>query len=83
MAVLREIKKEMDSGKELSQSMTKEMTEQMFSELTKGQDLLHLSISPEQLADMVVQMISQMGLAAEGTLSELQQTLLHIMEIMQ
>lgn len=63
--------------------MTKEMTEQMFSELTKGQDLLHLSISPEQLADMVVQMISQMGLAAEGTLSELQQTLLHIMEIMQ
>lgn len=83
MAVLREIKKEMASGEEVSQSMTKEMTEQMFSELTKGQDLLHPSISPEQLADMVVQPISQMGLAEEGTLSELQQALLHMMESMQ
>lgn len=61
MAVLREIKKEMASGEEVSQSMTKEMTEQMFSELTKGQDLLHPSISPEQLADMVVQPISEMA----------------------
>jgi len=83
MAVLREIKKEMASGEEVSQSMTKEMTEQMFSELTKGQDLLHPSISPEQLADMVVQPISQMGLAEEGTLSELQQALLHMIESMQ
>ena len=83
MAVLREIKKEMASGEGVSQSMTKEMTEQMFSELTKGQDLLHPSISPEQLADMVIQPISQMGLAEEGTLSELQQALLHMMESMQ
>ncbi len=30
--------------------MTKELTEQMFSELTKGQDLHHPSVSPEQLA---------------------------------
>lgn len=83
MAVLREITKEMASGEEISQSMTKEMTEQMFSELTKGQDLLHPSISPEQLADMVVQPISQMGLAEKGTLSELQQALLYMMESMQ
>ena len=83
MAVLREIKKEMASGEEVSQSMTKEMTEQMFSELTKGQDLLHPSISPKQLADMVIQPISQMGLAEDGTLSELQQALLHMMESMQ
>lgn len=32
---------------------------------------------------MVVQPISQMGLAEEGTLSELQQALLHMMENMQ
>lgn len=62
MAVLREIKKEMTSGEEISQNMTKELTEQMFSELTKGQDLHHPSVSPEQLAAMVVQPISQMGL---------------------
>ena len=61
MAVLREIKKEMTSGEGISQNMTKELTEQMFSELTKGQDLHHPSVSPEQLAAMVVQPISQMG----------------------
>lgn len=83
MAVLREIKKDMASEKETSQNMTKELTEQMFSEVTKGQDLRHPSISPEQLAAMVVQPISQMGLAEEGTLSELQQALLHMMENMQ
>ena len=32
---------------------------------------------------MVIQPISQMGLAGEGTLSELQQALLHMMESMQ
>lgn len=83
MAVLREIKKDMVSEKGTSQNMTKELTEQMFSEVTKGQDLRHPSVSPEQLAAMVVQPISQMGLAEEGTLSELQQALLHMMENMQ
>ena len=83
MAVLREIKKEMTSGEEISQNMTKELTEQMFSELTKGQDLHHPSVSPEQLAAMVVQPISQMGLAEDESLAELQQALLHMMESMQ
>lgn len=83
MAVLREIKKDMASEKGTSQNMTKELTEQMFSEMTKGQDLRHPSVSPEQLAAMVVQPISQMGLAEEGTLSELQRALLHMMENMQ
>ena len=83
MAVLREIKKEMASGKEISQNTTKEMAERMFSELTKGQDLQHPSVSPEQLASMVVQPISQMGLAEDESLAELQQALLHMMESMQ
>lgn len=83
MAVLREIKKEMTSGEGISQNMTKELTEQMFSELTKGQDLHHPSVSPEQLAAMVVQPISQMGLAEDESLVELQQALLHMMESMQ
>ena len=83
MAILREIKKEMTSGEGISQNMTKELTEQMFSELTKGQDLHHPSVSPEQLAAMVVQPISQMGLAEDESLVELQQALLHMMESMQ
>ena len=83
MAVLREIKKEMTSGEGISQNMTKELTEQMFSELTKGQDLHHPSVSPEQLAAMVVQPISQMGLAEDELLAELKQALLHMMERMQ
>lgn len=87
MAVLREIKKEMTSGEGISQNMTKELTEQMFSELTKGQDLHHPfhhpSVSPEQLAAMVVQPISQMGLVEDESLAELKQALLHMMERMQ
>ncbi len=83
MAVLREIKKDMASEKGIFQNMTKELTEQMFSELTKGQDLRHPSVSPEQLAAMIVQPISQTGLAEEGALSELQEALLHMMESMQ
>lgn len=83
MAVLREIKKEMTSGDGISQNMTKELTEQMFSELTKGQDLHHPSVSPEQLATMIVQPISQMGLAEDESLAELQLALLHMMESMQ
>src|SRR5699024_10642738 len=82
MAVLREIKKDMASEKGISQNMTKELTEQMFSELTKGQDLRHPSVSPEQLAAMILQPISQTGLAEEGALSELQEALLHMMESM-
>lgn len=83
MAILREIKKDMVSEKGTSQNMTKELTEQMFSELTKGQDLRYPSVSPEQLAAMIVQPISQTGLAEEEALSELQQALLHMMENMQ
>ena len=37
----------------------------------------------EQLAAMVVQPISQMGLAEDESLAELQQALLHMMESMQ
>ena len=73
----------MASEKGISQNMTKELTEQMFSELTKGQDLRHPSVSPEQLAAMIVQPISQTGLAEEEALSELQQALLHMMENIQ
>lgn len=62
--------------------MTKELTEQMFSELAKGQDLHHPSVFPEQLATMIVQPISQMGLAEDESLAELLLALLHMMESM-
>lgn len=53
MAVIKEIKKEIGSDLELQKTLSKQVTEQMFRELTKGQDLLHLTITPEQLADAV------------------------------
>lgn len=65
MAVLREINKEMTSGEGISQNMTKELVEHMFAELIKGQNLHHPLVSPEQLTAMVVQPISQMGLAED------------------
>lgn len=82
MAVLREIKKEMSTETGTAQAMTKELTEQMYSELMKGQDALHPSISPEQIADMVVSSISGMGLADADSLNEVQQALLHMWQRM-
>lgn len=53
IAVIKEIKKEIGSDLELQKALSKQITEQMFRELTKGQDLLHPTITPEQLADAV------------------------------
>ena len=53
MAVIKEIKKEIGSDLELQKALSKQVTEQMFRELTKGQDLLHPAITPEQLADAI------------------------------
>ena len=50
MAALREVKKEIGNDFTAAQSLTKGITQQMFSELTKGQDVQAPTITPEMIS---------------------------------
>ena len=53
-AVVRDIKKEYGSDQmKKTQVMTREITRGMFAEITKGQNLQNLRISPEEYADRI------------------------------
>ena len=78
MTVLREIKKEI--GTETGEPLTKEVVEQMYSEMMKGQDVLHPSVSPEQVVDLIIASVSGMELADADSLSEVRQALLHMVQ---
>ena len=66
MAALREVKKEIGSDFTEVQTLTKEVTQQMFSALTKGQDIQHPSVAPEDVATAITQRVAGM----EGTQPE-------------
>lgn len=78
MTVLREIKKEI--GTETGEPLTKEVVEQMYSEMMKGQDALHPSVSPEQVVDLIIASVSGMELADADSLGEVRQALLHMVQ---
>lgn len=80
MTVLREIKKEI--GTETGEPLTKEVVEQMYSGMMKGQDALHPSVSPEQVVDLIIASVSGMELADADSLSEVRQALLHMVQRM-
>ena len=55
MAALREVQKEIGNDFTAAQSLTKGITQQMFSELTKGQDVQAPTITPEMISAAVTQ----------------------------
>lgn len=54
MAMLREMKRDMESSLAEKQAATKEIVAQMMAELTKGQDKPLTAITPEQIVDAVI-----------------------------
>ena len=50
MAALREVKKEIGNDFTAAQSLTKGITQQMFTELTKGADVHTPTITPEMIS---------------------------------
>ena len=54
MAMLREMKRDMESSLADQQAATKEIVAQMTAELTKGQDKPLTAITPEQIMDAVI-----------------------------
>lgn len=54
MAMLREMKRDMESALAENQAATKEIVAQMMAALTKGQDKPLTAITPEQIVDAVI-----------------------------
>ena len=54
MAILRELKQTTGSNLEPAKAATKEIIDKMMSELTKGQDALSSSATPEQITDAII-----------------------------
>ncbi len=80
MSAVKEIKKEIGSDLSAAQQLSEETTKKMFSELTKGLDISHPSISPQQLADAITGSVSGMDGVDEDALSQLNQALVNMMK---
>ena len=61
LAAVTEVKKEYTVDFTATQAMTKEVTEKMFAELTKGQDLPDVKITPKSFADAVTSTVAGAG----------------------
>ena len=61
LAVVTEVKKEYAVDFSATQAMTKAITTQMFAELTKGQDLPDVKITPKSFAEAVTSAASNAG----------------------
>ena len=67
MAALREVKKEIGNDFTAAQSLTKGITQQMFTELTKGADVHTPTITPEMISAAVTQSAAGMdGVQKDG-----------------
>ena len=60
--------------------MSKKVAEKMFTELTKGQDVQHPTITAEQLADAMLDSVSGMEGATPEALEQLRSGLMGVMQ---
>lgn len=58
MAAVREVKQEVGNDLDAAKSLSKAVTQKMFTELTKGQDMQSPSVTPEQIAQAVTSSVS-------------------------
>lgn len=75
LSAIKEIKKDIGSALEAVKLLTKESAVQMFSELTRGQDVQQLSITPEQVEDAITGTVAGTGVIEEEALSKFNQVL--------
>lgn len=61
MLAVKEVKKEIGNDFAAIRAMTAEETERMFTEITKGQDMENLTVTPQQISDMIVGSVAGMG----------------------
>ena len=79
MAAVKEIKKGIGSHYAEQEAMSKKVAEKIFTELTKGQDVQHPTITAEQLTDAMLDSVSGMEEATPEALEQLRSGLLGIL----
>ena len=80
MAALREVKKEIGNDFTAAQTLTKGITQQMFSELTKGQDVQAPTITPEMISAAVTQSAAGMDGVQKEALDKFGQALTEFLQ---
>ena len=54
MLAVKEVKKEIGNDFAAIRAVTAEEVEKMFSEITKGQDMENLTVTPRQVSNMII-----------------------------
>lgn len=80
MTVVKEIKKEAGSDLAAAKAISKETTERMFTELTKGQDTPVPTITPEAVADAVTGSVSGMDYVNQEALLNFNRSLVDLLK---
>lgn len=65
MVIVREMKQDAGSNLDRPKTVTKEILDKLMAELTKGQDALSPSITPEQVTDAILHTVDDAGLSPE------------------
>ena len=60
MLAVKEVKKEIGNDFAAIRAMTAEEAEKMFSEITKGQDMENLTVTPKQVSDLIIGSVAGM-----------------------
>ena len=71
MAALKEVKRELGNDLTAAQTLTKEVTQQMYASLTKGGDVQTAQVTPELFASAVTQSVAGMEGAQPEALEKL------------
>lgn len=61
MMAVKEVKKEIGNDFAAIRAMTAEEAAKMFAEITKGQDMENLTVTPQQTSDLIVGSVAGMG----------------------
>lgn len=82
ISAVKEVKKEVGSDLTAAKALSKEITEEVFSTLTKGKDMQKPSVTPEEVADSITGMIATMDGVNQKALDNFNQSLLGLMQTM-
>jgi transcriptional regulator with XRE-family HTH domain len=82
MAAVKEAKKEVGSDLAAAKALSREVTETLFADLTKGQDMQKPTITPEQLADAITGTVSGAEGVNQEALDNFNQALRGLMQTM-
>ena len=82
MTAVREVKKGVGSELEAQKALSKEITAEMFTTLTKGQDTPIPTITPEDVADAITGTIANVDGVNQAALDNFNQALVGLMQTM-